>query len=69
MEQVSETERKGKPLLLHDIKHLGHIKSESYAVFEYPSAQLILSYRSKQAMEIASLTKIMTCYMIIKMAE
>lgn len=36
---------------------------------EYPSGQLVLSYRSKQSLEIASLTKIMTCYLIIKLSE
>ncbi len=56
-------------MLLHDMKQLGHIKSESYAVFEYPSGQLILSYRAKQSLEIASLTKIMTCYLVINLAE
>lgn len=36
---------------------------------EYPSGQLIMSYRAKQSLEIASLTKMMTCYLIIKLAE
>lgn len=54
---------------MHDWKQLRTVKSESYAIMEYPSGQLILSYRSKQSLEIASLTKIMTCYLIIKLAE
>ena len=66
---MTENERKSKPVLLHDFKQLGHIKSESYAVFEYPSGQLILTSRGKQSLEIASLTKIMTCYLIITLAE
>ena len=61
--------RKLRPVLQYDWKALNSLKSESYAVMEYPTGRLILSYRSKQPLEIASLTKIMTCYLIIKLAE
>ena len=38
-------------------------------MIEADSQQLVLINRGKQSLEIASLTKIMTAYLIIKMVE
>ena len=57
------------PLLVKDSEELKHIKSESYAVLQHPTNQLILSSKGQTVLEIASLTKIMTFYTIRKITE
>lgn len=61
--------RRNRPLLQHSQKDLANIKAESYLIVEHPSGQVVLAHRSKSAMEIASLTKIMTFYVITKVAQ
>lgn len=56
-------------MLLYSPKDLAQIKAESYIITEHPSGQVVLAHRSKILLEIASLTKIMTFYTAIKVAE
>ena len=58
-----------KPLLNYNFIELKHIKSESFAMIEADSEQLVLVNRGKVSLEIASITKIMTAYVILTMVE
>ena len=58
-----------KPLLTSFDKNLKSIKSEHYFVFEHETQQPVLGCRSKSKIEVASLTKIMTFYVCVRIAE
>lgn len=61
--------KKNRPLVTYNQKELAKIKAESYLIMEHPSCQLILAHHIKQSLEIASLTKIMTFYVVCRIAK
>ena len=48
-------------------RDLSNIRSESFVVVEHPSGQIITGYYFKKAVEIASLTKIMTFFVVLRL--
>jgi D-alanyl-D-alanine carboxypeptidase len=62
-------EEKKYPVLMKDPDELKDVKADSYIIVEYPSQRIIVSHRSVISLEIASLTKIMTFYTVISLAN
>lgn len=62
-------EEKKYPLLMKGKEELKEVRSDSFIIVEYPSERIIVSHRSAVLLEIASLTKIMTFYTVIRLVE
>eukprot|EP00919_Chromeraceae_sp_WS-2016_P034298 GHVR01081247.1.p1 GENE.GHVR01081247.1~~GHVR01081247.1.p1 ORF type:complete len:140 (+),score=11.94 GHVR01081247.1:129-548(+) len=65
----NDNKNKSTPLLIRDSEKLKNIKSESYCIMEYPSEKVVLVHRANNALEIASLTKIMTFYVVLQIIK
>ena len=65
----SEKKTWQRPLLPHDQEELRNIRAESYCVIEMGTGELVLSLRSNKALEIASLTKIMTAFLVLRVCR